>query len=372
MQRLYLLAGEDSGDLHASSLVKALRVKRPDILLRGLGGDRMAASGVELVAHLSAGNFMGFGEVVKNLGAILRLFRQIKEDVRQWKPDAVVMVDYPAFNLRLAPFFHALGIPIYFYISPQLWAWKKGRVKIIRKYVERMLVILPFEQEFYAREQVEVDFVGHPLLDVISSQPKILSSPPIIALLPGSRKQEIQRMLPVMLTLTKAFPDHRFVVAGAPSQPASLYHSIVGDSLVELWMNRTYELLSKASCAAVTSGTATLETALFRVPEVVCYRGSAISYAIGKRLVKVPFISLVNLILGRRAVQELIQRDMNPERLTHEMRQLMLPDVQERMAQDYQDLWHKLGSAGASHIAAKAILKAHDQYLEKKSVISQP
>ncbi|RMG56274.1 MAG: lipid-A-disaccharide synthase, partial [Bacteroidetes bacterium] len=358
----YVIAGEDSGDLHASNLIRALKQRVPDLSVRGLGGDRMAAAGAGLVAHVRDINFMGFREGVRNLRTIRRLFRTVKADIAAWKPDAVVLVDYPGFNLRLAPFIKQLGLPVYYYISPQLWAWKQGRVKKIRQYVDRMLVILPFEADFYARHGVDVDFVGHPLLDAIGDQtdssPPVPTQRPVLALLPGSRRQEIQRMLPVMLSLVSHFPEYECVIAGAPSQPESFYRQLMGDKPVRLVMNQTYALLRQAELAVVTSGTATLETALHGVPQVVAYKGGFISYQIGRRLVKVKFISLVNLILDRPAVTELIQDAYTPARLRAEVTNLTQPAVRQRLADDYADLRHRLGEEGASERAA-AVLLSH-------------
>ncbi len=358
MKKLYIIAGEDSGDLHGSNLIKALRAKVP-LAVRGIGGDNMQAQGVELVAHIKDTNFMGFVEILRNINKIRKLFRTIKSDIINWKPDAVVLIDYPGFNLRMAKFIHQLGIKVLYYISPQVWAWKKGRVKKIKKYTDRMLVILPFEQAFYAREGVEVDFVGHPLLDVIDLQTNAqeAAGKPIVALLPGSRKQEIHRMLPVMLALADHFPSYQFVIAGAPSQEKEFYQQLIGHSDLGLVMNQTYQLLAKASYAIVTSGTATLETALFRVPEIVCYKGSAISYFIGKRLVKVEFISLVNLILGRKAVAELIQYEYTVDKVAHQLKRLMQVDTQKHLFKDYDELREKLGNKGASKRAATVILE---------------
>lgn len=360
MKKVYIIAGEDSGDLHGSNLIKALKNQNPEWKFKGIGGDKMLEEGVALVAHIKDTNFMGFAEVIKNLGTIRQLFKTVKSDIISWKPDAVILIDYPGFNLRMAKFIHKLGIKVLYYISPQVWAWKKGRVKTIKRYTDRMMVILPFEKDFYAREGLEVDFVGHPLLDAIDVQHQGLTidQKPIIALLPGSRKQEIQRMLPVMLELVDEFPAFQFAVAGAPSQEQNFYRQIIGETPVELWMNRTYELLSKASYAVVTSGTATLETALFRVPEVVCYKGSTISYHIGKRLINIKFISLVNLILGRKAVEELIQHEYTPERVAKALQKLMASEGKSKMLKDYGELRDKLGNEGASERAAQVIIEA--------------
>ncbi len=354
--KLYLISGEDSGDMHGANLVKALKSKLPDLQLRGIGGDRLIGEGLIHVAHVKDINFMGFTEVIKHLGTIRRLFKTVKQDIMTWRPDAVVLIDYPGFNLRMAPFIKNLGIPVIFYISPQVWAWKKGRVKKIKRFVDRMLVILPFEVDFYKGEGMEVDFVGHPLLDELKEIAPQPTQPPTIALLPGSRKQEIQRVLPTLLELPARFPNYRFVIGGAPSQTEEFYRALIPvQSRVELAMNQTHQLLQQADFAVVSSGTATLETALFKVPEVVVYRGSAISFWLAKRLVKVPFISLVNLIMGEALVEELLQEECNPNRITEALKRLMDAEGKARVKEGYQSLREKLGSEGASEKAAEIV-----------------
>lgn len=354
--KLYVIAGEDSGDLHTRNLIRALKKKQPDLKFRGVGGDKMADEGMHLIAHIRDINFMGFWEVIRNIRTIRKLFTTVKKDIEEWQPDAVILVDYPGFNLRIAKFIKGLGIRVFYYISPQIWAWKKGRVKTIRKYVDQMMVILPFEQEFYANESVEVHFVGHPLLDEIQLADPPEKEHPVIALLPGSRKQEISRMLPVMLTVVGKFPEYRFMIAGAPSQSEAFYHNLMGETRAELVMNQTYKVLQSADFALVTSGTATLETALFKVPQVVCYRGSAFSYEIGKRLVKVKFISLVNLILDRQLVTELIQYEFSPAKLFTALKEIMTQEGKEAVLKGYEELHQKLGDGGASERAAEIIL----------------
>ena len=354
--KLYLIAGEDSGDLHAKNLIVAMRERQPDLEVRGVGGDQMQRQGVKLMAHIRDINFMGFLEVLRNLRTIRKLFKTVKEDIKSWRPDAVILIDYPGFNLRMAKFLNRQGIRTFYYISPQVWAWKKGRVKTIRRYTERMYVILPFEKAFFAKEGLEVDFVGHPLLDAIGEVGEEKVEPPVIALLPGSRKQEIRKMLPVMLQMVDRFPDYQFTIAGAPSMLPDFYREIIGDMPVKLVMNKTYDVLRQASYALVTSGTATLETGLFRVPQVVCYRGNPLSFFIGKRLVNVKFISLVNLILGREAVRELIQTEFTVENLARELKNLFVDETRIRIQQDYQELWEKLGNSGASKRTAEYML----------------
>lgn len=364
--KLYIIAGEDSGDLHGSNLIAALRKLRPDLEIRGVGGDKLADQGVELVAHVRDINFMGFIEIVKNLGTIRKLFRTVKQDIDEWKPDATILIDYPAFNLRLAPFFKKLGTKVFYYISPQVWAWKKNRVKQIRQFTDRLFVILPFEKDFYAKEGLDVDFVGHPLMDVIRTEPGHHEKNPVVALLPGSRKQEIQRMLPIMLEVADRFPAYEFVVAGAPSQAEEFYLPIIGGRSVKLEMGKTYEVLKNAKYALVTSGTATLETALYDIPQVVCYKGRYLSYLIGKRLVNVKYISLVNLILDRLLITELIQTDLTPDKLEHELQNLMDPIKERRVKLGYVELRQKLGQQGASKQTAELI----NQYLGDNSPVA--
>jgi lipid-A-disaccharide synthase len=360
--KLYLISGEDSGDLHGANLVRALRQHWPALELRGIGGDRLLAEGMEAVAHVRDISFMGFAEVLQHLGTIRRLFRTVRADLRAWQPDAVVLIDYPGFNLRLAPFVKSLGVPLMYYISPQVWAWKKDRVKLIRRYVDRMLVILPFEADFYRAEGVEVSFVGHPLLDEIGAAAPPTEAPPTIALLPGSRRQEIQRTLPVMLELVDRFPQHRFLIAGAPSQAAAFYRPwLSAAQRVELRMNSTYEVLRQADCAVVASGTATLEAALLGVPQVVVYRGAELTYRIFRRLVQVPHISLVNLVMQRPLVPELIQRGFTATKVASELQRLMQPEARAEVLAGYAELRQRLGESGASARAAQVVVATLEQ-----------
>ncbi len=365
--KIYLIAGEDSGDLHTSNFIRELRHIYPKAKFRGVGGDKMAAAGADLVAHIKDVNFMGFWEVLTHLGTIRRLFNTVKTDISIWKPDAVILVDYPGFNLRMAKFIHKQGIKVFYYISPQLWAWKKGRVQTIKKYVNHMWVILPFEKDFYQKEGLEVEFVGHPLLDVIDSNERVWHDPPTIALLPGSRKQEIQRVLPIMLEMPERFPNFRFIIAGAPSQSEAFYQPFLTQKKVTLMMGQTYEVLQQADYALVTSGTATLETALFKVPQVVCYKGGLISYHIGKRLVKVSFISLVNLIVGRKVVSELIQHELTPDKLEKELLALGEMPRERRIQLAYSELRQKLGQEGASLRAAQLFLRQMNIQTEEET-----
>jgi lipid-A-disaccharide synthase len=362
--RYYIIAGEASGDLHASNLMKELKKWDPKADFRCWGGDLMKAQGAELVKHYRDLAFMGFTEVVMNLRTIFSNIELCKKDILAYRPDVLILVDYPGFNLRIAEFAKAKNIKVFYYISPQIWAWKQSRVHKIKRLVDKMFVILPFEKEFYEKFDYKVDFVGHPLLDAVAAhagQPagsQLLPGKPVIALLPGSRKQEIATMLPVMLNLKKFYPAYRFVIAGAPSQTKEYYQSFIKDADVEIVYNQTYQLLQNSEAAMVTSGTATLETALFGVPEVVCYKGGAISYMIAKRLVKVKYISLVNLIMDREIVKELIQDELNEANLKTELDKLLNGDSRRRLLDDYAALKEKLGGAGASAKAA-ALMTAY-------------
>ncbi len=362
--KYYIIVGEASGDLHASNLIKAIKALDPKAKIRAWGGDLMAAQGAELVKHYRDLAFMGFAEVAKNIGTILSNLKLAKRDILHFEPDALILVDYPGFNLRIARFAHQRSIRVFYYISPQVWAWKQSRVFTIRKVVNQMLVILPFEQDFYRQFGVNVEFVGHPLLDALShfSQEADFCSrnnlchKPIIALLPGSRKQEIRAKLPLMLRVADRFPDYQFVVAGAPGMDVVYYEKFLKSSGVGLLFGQTYQLLAHAHAALVTSGTATLETALFSVPQVVCYKANPISYQIARRLVKVKFISLVNLIMDRELVKELIQHELEPDRLATELSFILSGPNRTSMLQDYEQFREKLGGPGASERAAMRIL----------------
>ncbi len=363
--KYYLIAGEASGDLHGSNLMHAIKQQDADADFRFWGGDLMAAQGGTMVKHYRDLAFMGFLEVAKNLRTILGNIRLCKQDIAGWKPDVLVLIDYPGFNLRIAEFAKSIGVRVVYYISPQLWAWKEGRVETIKKYVDDMIVILPFEQDFYAGHKVDAHFVGHPLLDAIENLPDLdcskfkagngLDEREIIALLPGSREQEVRKMLKLMLTVRKNFAEYQFVIAGAPSLSEEFYSAFTDDD-VHFVSNKTYDLLRCAKAALVTSGTATLETALLNTPEVVCYRSSRISYEIGKRLIKnIRFISLVNLIMDREVVKELIQEELTTENLTAELGKILQGNGRIKMLDDYAELRTKLGGAGASAQAAAII-----------------
>jgi lipid-A-disaccharide synthase len=371
VMKYYIIAGEASGDLHGSNLIKELRKIDPSANIHCWGGDLMQQAGGHLVKHYRDLAFMGFAEVVKNLGTIFKNLKFCKEDIVRFKPDALILIDYPGFNLRIAKWakqqklFSGSGAKIIYYISPQVWAWKENRVKEMKQNIDKMIIIIPFEKDYFKDKwSWNVEYVGHPLVEVIERH-KLqvadhkLSDKPIIALLPGSRKQEIAKKLPIMLEVSKSFPDHQFIVAEAPSVEDEFYKTFTTQySNVSAVKNKTYDLLSQAKAALVTSGTATLETALFGIPEVVCYKGSPISYQIAKRVIKVKYISLVNLIMDKLVVKELIQNDLTVENLKNELWGLLTNEKRiAEIKKDYDDLKKILSDgANASAKAARSIV----------------
>jgi lipid-A-disaccharide synthase len=364
--KYYIIAGEASGDLHAANLMKALKKIDANAEFRFWGGDLMQNVGGTIVKHYKELAFMGFIEVLMNLRTITKNLSFCKKDIEVYQPDGLIFIDYPGFNMRIAKWAKIKGFKTHYYISPQIWAWKENRITAIKRDVDKMYVILPFEKEFYKdKHSMPVTFVGHPLIDAIANRTPVdetvfrekhqLNNKPIIALLPGSRKQEINKMLSVMLSIVKSFPDYQFVIAGAPSQNPNFYSTYIENENVYFVENCTYDLLSVSHAALVTSGTATLETALFKVPEVVCYKTSWISYQIGKRLVKLKYISLVNLILDKEVVTELIQETFNAKRLTKELSSILEGPVREVQFEAYHELETKLGGPGASQNVAELI-----------------
>lgn len=373
--KYYIISGEASGDLHGSNLIRELRKRDAAADIRCWGGDKMQAAGATLVKHYKELAFMGFIEVLNNLGTILRNIKFCKEDITAYQPDALILIDYPGFNLRIAKWAKQQGFKVIYYISPQVWAWKENRVKGIKENVDKMLVILPFEKEFYKKWNYEVEYVGHPLVEVVEDfmnkeqatgndglqtsnfKPQTSNT---IALLPGSRKQEILKKLPIMLEVTKQFPEYRFVVAKAPGLEESFYHELLQPYQNVSWVvDKTYSLLMQSKAALVTSGTATLETALFGVPEVICYKGNALSYQIAKRLVNIKFIGLVNLIMDKEVVKELIQDDLTVNNITHELN-LLLNDAakQQQIKEDYSALKNLLKKGGNASANAAACIHA--------------
>lgn len=364
--KYYIISGEASGDLHGSNLMQSLQHEDVNADFRFWGGDLMQSIGGTLVKHYKELAFMGFLEVVMNLRTITKNLAFCKQDIENYNPDVIIFIDYPGFNLRIAKWAKQKKYKTHYYISPQIWAWKENRIKAIKNDVDQMYVILPFEKTFYEdKHKFPVHFVGHPLIDAISNRVQVdefefrrqngLSNKPIIALLPGSRQQEITKILSTMLSLVDNYKDYQFVIAGAPSQDYAFYKQFIKKANVHFISNKTYDLLSVSTAAVVTSGTATLETALFKVPQVVCYKGSWISYQIGKRLVNLDYISLVNLILNREAVTELIQDDFNPIRLKKELDILLDTYERTKFFIDYYDLEKQLGGTGASDQTAKLI-----------------
>lgn len=364
--KYYIIAGEASGDLHGSNLIFALKKLDTSSVIRCWGGDKMQAAGGVLVKHYRDLAFMGFAEVVKNLRTIFRNISFCKKDILEYKPDALILIDYPGFNLRIAEWAKKQGLKIIYYISPQVWAWKENRVKKMKYCIDKMLVILPFEKEYYKNKwNWDVEYVGHPLIEEIEKYKKEgvqerLSEKEIVAILPGSRKQEIEKKLPVMLDVAKYFPNYQFIVAKAPGLEENFYNEVLqSHKNVSYVDNKTYQLLMQSKAAMVTSGTATLETALFDVPEVVCYKGSYISYQIGKRLIHVKYISLVNLIMDKLVVKELIQEEMTTENLKSEL-DLLLNNASKKaqINADYNSLKKILsGGNNASIVAATSIYK---------------
>ena len=365
--KYFIISGEASGDLHGAGLVRAIHETDSDATIEAWGGDKMESAGATILKHYKELAFMGFVEVVKNLGTILSNLRLAKRQILDFQPDALILVDYPGFNLRIAKWASDKGIKVYYYISPQLWAWKEGRIKTIREHVRNMYVILPFEKVWYSERGVEVSYVGHPLVEAINrfrnSENREPNADEYVALLPGSRLQEIRKMLPVMLEVAEMRPREQFRVAAAPHIDQSVYEQILAKaevSNVKVDARTSYEILSGASDALTTSGTATLETALFGIPQVVCYKGNALSFEIAKRLVKVPFISLVNLIAGKPVVEELIQENFNAQHLNHSLDQIRDPEIRAYIIDEYNKLESRLDLGGASLKVASDIYQSLD------------
>lgn len=370
--RYYIIAGEASGDLHASNLIRGLRAEDPEADIRGWGGDLMREAGAEIVRHYKDTAIMGFLTVLKNLGKIKENIEACHRDILAWKPDVVILVDYGGFNLRVAKFIKAAGIPVFYYISPKIWAWNTGRVKKIKCLVDRMYVIFPFEVDFYRQFDYTVQYAGNPLVDAIHDRDfkdesyadfirgNQLPDKPIIALLAGSRSQELKHVLPEMLSMVKHFPGYQFVIAGAPSMSDTDYTPYIKGLDIRIVYGQTYRLLKQARCALVTSGTATLETAILKTPQVVCYsgEGGALSYFLFKTFVKVKYISLVNLIAGKEVVRELLMQKLNEKNLLKAL-SAILPDDGPRvqMLREYEEVNRRLGDPGASERFARMMIR---------------
>lgn len=365
--KYYIIAGEASGDLHGSNLIRALKRIDAEANVRCWGGDRMEQEGGKLVKHYRELSFMGFIEVIRHLPTIFRNISFCKEDIAEFQPDAVIFIDFSGFNLRIAKWAEAAGFKTHYYISPQVWASREGRVKKIARDIDHLYVILPFEKAFYEeKHHMPVHFVGHPLIDAMSNLPEtnpadfmqaegLQPDKPLIALLPGSRKQEIRKILSIMMEVVPLFPEYQFAIAGAPSLDSEDYQPYLEGTEVKLIRDKTYPLLQVAHAALVTSGTATLETALLGVPQVVCYKGSWLSYQIARRIINLEYISLVNLIMDREVVRELIQGELRKDSLEAALQQLLEGPVREQQLADFKLLRKKLGGAGASQNAAQLI-----------------
>ncbi len=367
--KYYIIAGEASGDLHGSNLIKALKVEDPKATIRCWGGDLMQQAGGTLAKHYKEMAFMGFFEVILNLNTIAKNITFCKKDIQQFKPDVIIFIDFSGFNLRIAKWAKEKSYKTNYYISPQIWASRESRIEKIKRDIDAMYVILPFEKEFYEQKHgFPVHFVGHPLIDAIESRKKTAETTfrrennldekkPIIALLPGSRKQEVQKMLRIMLSVVDDFQDYNFVIAGAPSLDNDFYAPFLNNPNVSFVSNKTYDLLSHSHAALVTSGTATLETALFKIPQVVCYKANWLSYQIAKRIVTLDYISLVNLIMEKEVVKELIQDDLNTKNLKFELSKIIEGPSRALQIEAYFELEKKLGGTGASKKAANLIVQ---------------
>jgi lipid-A-disaccharide synthase len=372
--KYYIIAGEASGDLHGSNLIKELKIINPSSTFRCWGGDLMKSQCNKLVMHYDDFSYMGFLEVIVNAKKILSYISLCKKDIEEYNPDVIIYIDYPGFNMKIAEWAKRKNFINHFYISPKVWVWKENRVKKIKRVIDKMYVILPFEEGFYLnKHNYKVDFVGHPLLDAIDNQKEFnrqeflaknkLSSKPVIALLPGSRNQEIIKLLPLMLDVVSNFNDYQIIIAGAPNKSIDYYKKIIlsnkeSRSSIKVICNQTYDILRISSAAIVTSGTATLETALFKVPQVVCYKTSMISYLIGRLLIhNLKFISLVNIILDKHVVKELIQNNCNKDNLVIELQKILNKSDRSLMLKEYELLHKKLGGKGASKKTAELISK---------------
>ena len=365
--KYYIIAGEASGDLHASNLIKEIIKLEPNADIRAWGGDKMQNAGANVVKHFKDLAFMGFYEVLINLRTILKNISFCKKDILEFSPDKIIFVDYPGFNMRIAKWSKKYKFQTIYYIAPQLWAWNEKRIKKIKKYIDSLYVILPFEKEFFeTKHKYPVKFLGHPLLDSISNFKKnydssseqiITNKKEVIAILPGSRKQEIKKILNTVIKIVDYFPDHQFIVAGAPNIELSYYKSILKNKRIKVIENKTYEILSISTAAIVTSGTATLETALFKVPQVVCYKSSYFSYFIAKLIVNIKYISLVNLIMDQQIVKELIQQDCNKDKIRYELEKILDLNNKKSLQIKYDELTSILGNNGTSKRVALDIIK---------------
>ena len=371
--KYYIIAGEASGDLHGSNLIKSLKLKDENVEIRFWGGDLMKAQGGTLIKHYQELAFMGFLTVLLNLRTIFRNIKFCKNDIKEFNPDLIILIDYPGFNLRIAEFAHNSGFKVYYYISPKIWAWKQSRIKKIKKFIDKMYVIFPFEKEFYNKLNYDVDFQGNPLVDALENRKgknetfsefiskNNLEDKPIISLLAGSRKQEIKMILPEMLKMLEFYNDYQFVIAGAPSIEIDFYKQFVNDERLKIIFNQTYQIVQQSDAALVTSGTATLETALLSTPQVVCYKfkGGKYAYLLGKKFLKVKYVSLVNLIMNNEVIKELIQHNLNIKNLKIELDNILFDkQYRQKMLDNYKTLKNKMGKSGASDRVAELIVNS--------------
>jgi lipid-A-disaccharide synthase len=377
--KYYLIAGEASGDLHGSNLMKGIREADKNANFRYFGGDLMQSQGGTLVRHYREMAFMGVVKVLLNLSTIRRNLSLCRSDIIKFQPDVIILIDFPGFNMRIAKYAKKKGLKVFYYISPKVWAWNKSRVKTIRETISKMFVILPFEVEFYRNYDFHVEYHGNPILDAIQEKmdekgrtPELisaglLSGKPVIALLPGSRKQEIHYCLPEMLEVIPHFPEYQFIIAGAPGVDPSLYNQYMKGHNTNIVYNQTYDLLKQASAAIVTSGTATLETALMMVPEVVCYKMGSFTYNVGKHFVHVRFFSLVNLIMGKEVVKELLQFNIS-KCIGEELKRILFnKDYRQAMLDNYVELRNILGTPGASGRIGRRVVDLLNESRDNKS-----
>jgi len=371
--KYYLIAGERSGDLHGANLYNEIKKRDANAVAMGIGGGYMHDAGVKLSKNYEELALIGFLEIIEKLGVIRSALKQVKKELLEQKPDVLILIDYGGFNMRVAAFARKMGVKVFFYISPKIWAWNVKRAEKIKRFVDRMFVILPFEKDFYKKFNYEVDYVGNPILDAISQfvpNPNFLNEngldeeKPIIAILPGSRSNEIESTLFRMLSILPAFPGHQFVVAGVDNYPSRYYEQFRRNGRVHVVYEQTYDLLHRAEMAVVTSGTATLETAILKVPQVVVYRVNPSSYLIIRMLIRVKFISLVNLIAEKEVVKELIQDDFSPANLRTELQKLKMGEPGRiAILQGYEEVIQRIGKPGASEKAAELMMG----YLTKPS-----
>jgi lipid-A-disaccharide synthase len=373
--KYYIIAGEASGDLHGSNLIKGLKEADPDAQFRVWGGDLMQAQGAHLVSHYKETAVMGFVEVLYSIRKIFSNLNHCKKDILEYNPDIVILIDYPGFNFRIAKFAKENNLTVFYYISPKVWAWKEGRIKKLKQYTDRLFIIFPFEIEYFRKRGINAVYKGNPLIDAITEHPSSSETPeqfrddikidnrPIIGLLPGSRMMEIKYLLPRMVKVAEKFPEFNFLLATAPSIPDEVYHEYIKETEIKLLKSRAYSIMKNAQVTILSSGTASLEAALLGSPQIVCYGGNEISYQIAKRLVKVKYVSLVNLILNKKVVKELLQHDCTPENIEKELLSLMQSPRLSKIKKEYEKIWKILGGKGASLRVAEAMIEEYNKII---------